>query len=116
MEVVSFLKEDNFSEKGVSIDVMIDNDFTKEIRLSFLKNQIMKKHKTKYPITLMCLQGQIKFSVKEEVFILNSGDMIALEGNITHELEAIDKSVAKLSLSKNDNMQRLETRLIRRKK
>lgn len=112
MQVISFLKDVEFSDKNVSIDVMIDDEIRKEIRIAFNKNQIMKEHKSKYPITLMCIEGEINFFVKEKVFILHSGDTISLDANIMHELEATEKSVARLNLIKcaNNKIQHILTR------
>ncbi len=113
MQVISFLKDVQFSDKNVSINVMMDDELTKEVRIAFNKKQIMKEHKSKYPITLMCIQGEIKFTVKKEVFILKSGDIIYLKENILHELEAIEKSVARLSINKCEN-NKIQSVLIRR--
>ena len=108
MQKASFLKNIEFSDKNVVINSMIDNDYSKEIRLVFQENQTMKKHKTKYPITVMILKGKIIFSVNDNPQTMEQGDIISLEGNILHELEAIEDSVVHLSLSKNDNINRVK--------
>lgn len=79
---------------------MRDSDLSKDIRLCFRKNQIMKQHKTKYPISVMCLKGKIEFSVQENIFILLEGDTIFLNGDIMHELNALEESVIRLNLIK----------------
>ena len=68
----------------------------------------MKEHKTKFPIAVITLKGAIEFSVGEEVFILNAGDVITLEGNVMHELKALDESVVRLSLHKGDTVARVK--------
>ena len=67
----------------------------------------MKEHKTKFPITVMTLRGCIEFGVGGEMFVLNEGDVIALEGNVMHELKATAESVVRLSLHKGDTVDRV---------
>jgi len=108
MQTASFYKDLNFSDESVVIKPMMDSDFGKEIRIAFKKGQVMKEHKTKFPITVMTMRGSIEFSIGEETVILNEGDIIALEGNIMHELEASEESVVRLSLHKSDTVARVK--------
>ena len=87
---------------------MLDSNFGKEIRIAFKEGQVMKEHKTKFPITVMTLRGSIEFGVGEETFVLNEGDVIALEGNVMHELKATAESVVRLSLHKADTVERVK--------
>lgn len=104
----SFYKDISFSEKSVAISPMLDSSTSKEIRIAFKKGQSMKAHKTKFPITVMTLRGSIEFTVSEETYILDAGDIIALEGNIVHALYAQEESIVKLSLHKEDTVKRVE--------
>ena len=108
MQTASFYKDLNFSDESVVITPMLDSDFGKEIRITFKESQIMKEHKTKFPITVMTMRGSIEFGIGEETVILNEGDVIALEGNIMHELKAIKESVVRLSLHKSDTVSRVK--------
>jgi quercetin dioxygenase-like cupin family protein len=108
MNTASFLKNLEFSDKNVVIKALIDSEFGKEIRIAFKKDQIMKEHKTKFPITVMTLQGSIEFTIGEEKIILKQGDIIAVEGNIMHQLKALEESIVRLSLHKNDNVARVK--------
>ena len=54
MEIASFLNNLEFSDEHVMISPLIDNAFTKEIR--------------------------IEFKVEDSVHVLNQGDVISLEG------------------------------------
>ncbi len=108
MKTASFFSDLKFSDESVVITPMLDSDFGKEIRIAFKEGQVMKEHKTKFPIAVMTLKGAIEFSVKGEVFILNAGDVITLEGNVMHELKALDESVVRLSLHKGDTVARVK--------
>ena len=105
----SFYTDLNFSDDSVVITPMLDSDFGKEIRIAFQKDQVMKEHKTKFPITVMTLKGSIEFSVGGALFVLNEGDIIALEGNVVHELKATKQSVVRLSLHKGDTVERVKS-------
>ena len=107
-KTASFYTDLEFSDKSVVITPMLDSTFGKEIRIAFKEGQVMKEHKTKFPITVMTLRGSIEFTVDKEVFVLNEGDVIALEGNVLHELKATEESVVRLSLHKGDSAERVK--------
>lgn len=108
MQTTSFYKDLEFSDESVVIKPMLDSDFGKEIRIAFQDGQVMKEHKTKFPITVMTMRGSIEFGVGEKTVILNEGDVIVLEGNVMHELKALAESVVRLSLHKSDTIARVK--------
>jgi len=108
IKTASFFTDLEFSDKSVVITPMLDSNFGKEIRIAFKEGQVMKEHKTKFPITVMTLRGSIEFSVGAEMFLLNEGDVIALEGDVMHELKATEESVVRLSLHKSDSVDRVK--------
>ncbi|MCF6245013.1 MAG: cupin [Sulfurovum sp.] len=105
----SFYKDLKFSDDAVVITSMLESSFGKEIRITFKEGQVMKEHKTKFPITVMTLQGCIEFTVNGETSVLKEGDIIALEGGIIHELKAIQESIVWLGLHKADSIERVES-------
>ncbi len=107
MNTASFLTDVNYSEDRVVIDALITSPFGKEIRIAFQKGQIMKEHKTKFPITVSTVKGLIAFRVQGKTIELAAGDVIALEGSIMHELEALEQSVVRLSLHQGDSVERV---------
>jgi len=107
-KTASFYKDLEFSDESVVITPLLNSDFGKEIRIAFKEGQVMKEHKTKFPITVMTLRGSIEFGVGEETYILNEGEVIALEGNVMHELKALKESVVRLSLHKGDTVERVK--------
>jgi quercetin dioxygenase-like cupin family protein len=103
----SFYKDLSFSDTSVVITPLLESDFGKDIRIAFKAGQMMKEHKTKFPITVMTLKGCIEFRVDDVLFVLDAGDVIALEGNVLHELKATQESVVRLSLHKGDTVERV---------
>ena len=103
------LKGLEYNENRPRIDVLLESDFTKEIRITFRKDQIMKEHQTPFPIVVQVIEGAIDFGVEGTVQHLDRGDMIALSGSVPHDLKAKEESVVRLTLSKPDSSDRVKT-------
>ncbi|WP_298947312.1 cupin domain-containing protein [uncultured Campylobacter sp.] len=92
---------------GVTIAKLFDGLNSKEIRINLEKGAQMKEHKAPGAIMVQVLSGKIDFSVGENSVILDTLDMITLEPNVTHALTALENSIVRLSLSKNDDVSRV---------
>ena len=107
MQVASILKNLKFDDKKPAISVLLDNSYSKEIRIAFKELQEMKEHKAPFPISVEIFRGEIEFGVNSEVFNLKDGDIISLEANVPHSLIAKKESIVRLSLNKRDNINRV---------
>lgn len=96
-----------YNENRPIISVLLETDFTKEIRIAMCKGTKMKEHQTHYPIVVHIVEGDISFGIKDQVLELKTGDLIALEPNVPHDLKANENSVVRLTLSKNDVVERV---------
>ncbi len=96
-----------FKEDKPNIQVLFETANTKEIRIALGKGQVMKEHKTKYPIVVEIFEGEIDFTVYGKVERLKKGAILALEGNVLHELLGIENSTVRLSLAKADTVERV---------
>ena len=92
---------------GVTIAKLFDGPHSKEIRINLEKGAQMKEHKAPGAIMVQVLSGRIEFSVGDENVILDALDMITLEPNVLHALTALENSIVRLSLSKNDDVSRV---------
>lgn len=108
MKVASLVDNLQYNEDRPTIQVMLDTESGKEIRIAFKKGQVMKEHKTPFPIVVEVFDGAIDFGVNGEVHNLKKGDLIALEGGIPHDLKAVLESTVRLSLNKADSSKRVE--------
>lgn len=97
----------NYNDEKVAISVLFESNLTKEIRILFKKGQLMKKHQTPYPITVEIVEGEIDFGVNEKLVHLKKGDIVALDGGVPHDLNAQANSILRLTLSKQDSVQRV---------
>ena len=106
MKITSFTKDISFGDK-ISTSVIIETSFSKEIRILLKEGQEMKEHKTKFPIIVHVLEGAVDFGVNKEVHSFKSGAVISLDANVPHDLFAKQDSVVRLTLSKLDNVDRV---------
>lgn len=105
----SYLQDLNFNEDKVAVSLILDTEFTKEIRIAFKKGQVMREHQAPLPIVVQVFRGEIDFGVGEERYNLKEGDMITLAGTIKHDLIALEESVVRLTLSKGDKFERVQS-------
>ncbi len=97
-----------FNEDKVTTKVLLESPFSKEIRILLKQGQMMKAHKTPYPIVVHLVSGSLDFGVAGNVHHLEEGAMLALEGNTPHDLHALSDSMVRLSISKLDQAERVE--------
>lgn len=108
MKVGSFLKDIKFNDNKPAVSLLLDTDFSKEIRVVFKKGQIMEDHQAPFAIIVQVVKGSIDFGVDNEVKQLNVGDIISLKPQVVHNLVAIEESIVRLSLSKSDTLKRVK--------
>ena len=108
MKTSSLLKNITYNSDKPAINVLMETDFSKEIRIAFKAGQEMKEHKTAFPITVEMVEGDLNFGVNGEVLALSRGGLIALEGNVPHNLHAKSDCIVRLTLTKSDDVNRVK--------
>ena len=108
MDLKSFKNEVEFDATRVKTKVLIETSFSKEIQILMSVGQVMKEHKTPYPILIHLLEGNIDLGVQGKIIAMKVGDIIALEGDIPHDLTAKENAIIRLTLSKHDKAERLK--------
>ena len=107
INIASFNDELEFDENRIKTKVLLETSFSKEIRILLKKGQIMKEHKTPFPILIHVLEGEIELGINRTIHLLKSGAIIALEGNVPHDLNAKENSIVCLTLSMQDKVERV---------
>ena len=102
MKIASIYENLEFNENKPAVKLILETDFTKEIRI------LMKEHQTPYPIVVELLSGEIIFGVKGEEYEVKSGGLLTLSGGVPHHLLAKEESVIRLTISKLDTSERVE--------
>ena len=108
MKVASFLENIKFNSDKPLVSLLLDTDFSKEIRVVFEKGQVMEDHQAPFAIIVQVVKGCIDFGVEGEIQQLNVGDLISLKPQIVHNLTAIEESIVRLTLSKSDTVKRVK--------
>ena len=107
MKKSSLTKNITYNENKATISVLFETETTKEIRVVMKKDQVMKEHKTSFPITVEIFEGAIDFGVDGTIYNLIKGDLVSLEASIPHDLVATADSIVRLTLSKLDTAERV---------
>jgi quercetin dioxygenase-like cupin family protein len=108
MKTASLTQNIEYHESKPTIKVLMETETGKEIRIAFKTGQVMKKHQTPFPIVVEIFEGQIDFGVNDKILALAKGDLVALDGDVPHDLTAVKDSIVRLSLNKADSSQRVE--------
>lgn len=107
MKTASITEHLAYKTDKPAISVMLESDHSKEIRILMRKGQLMKEHKAPNAIVVALFEGEIDFGVHGETLKLKKGDLIALEANVPHDLYCTEDAIIRLSLSKNDSVDRV---------
>ncbi len=108
-KTASLLANLEFNSEKPTITVLLETNNTKEIRIAMKTGNLMKKHQTPFPIVVEIFDGAIDFGVNGEVLTLTKGDIIALDGAVPHDLKATKDSIVRLTLTKHDKVERVES-------
>jgi len=108
MQVRSFDEDISHGDKKVKVSLILESSFSKELRIVLRKGQVMNEHKAPFPIVVHILEGAIDFGVHGSVHTLSRNSILTLDGNIPHDLVALEDSIVRLTLSKSDQLERVK--------
>lgn len=108
MKIASYSSEPIFDDRRIAMKVVLETSVSKEIRIAFRKGQIMKEHKSAFPIVVHILSGEIEFGVRDKGYTLTEGSIISLDADEPHDLTATQDSIVRLTISKSDQAERVK--------
>ena len=95
---INLLDAVEYSDERVLIDEMISTPSSKEMRVMIQKNQVMRDHASVYPIAINVLEGVVKLSADGNDTVLRRGDLIYMESDTVHHMEAVEDTILRLTL------------------
>jgi len=108
MKYASLIQDIEYNENKPAVKVLMDTDSSREIRIMMKQGQVMKEHKTPFPIVVEIFEGKVTFGVEGKSHDLVKGDLVYLEGSVPHDLKAEEDSTVRLTLSKSDSADRVK--------
>ena len=107
MTVQSFTRGSDFDAQGIQTMVITETPFSKEIRVLLPKDQVMKDHKSPFPIVIFIVDGHVELGIGDSFYLMQSGDIIDLPAGTIHNLVAKENTIIRLTLSKSDKVERV---------
>ncbi|MCC6182746.1 MAG: cupin domain-containing protein [Bacteroidia bacterium] len=103
MDLTKFIEqiknEPNWKNNTHNTITIFKSELMRVVLIALQKNALLKPHATNATISVQVLEGRIKFITDEKTAILKKSQMIALQPNITHSVEASEESVFLLTLA-----------------
>ncbi len=79
-----------FNEDRPSVLSIKKTENTNLFSVGLLEKQVLAKHITKVPATLVMMRGKIDFNINNESIVLRMGDVFEIPVNVEHEVEGRD--------------------------
>lgn len=100
MSFIHILEDCEFNSQKPIMKVLLDTEFSKEIRICMAKDTEMSEHSSPKPIAVQVIEGKIIFGVNGVEHTMVAGTFVTFEGNIQHHLKALEDSILRLTIFK----------------
>jgi quercetin dioxygenase-like cupin family protein len=99
-EIENLHKEDAWLKNtGPSSKTLVKYPDLRIVLLAMKKNMIMREHKTTARISIQTLAGSIHLKLRDSKVDLPAGQLLTLDPDLTHDVEAVEDSAFLLTLS-----------------
>jgi len=98
MYQVNMLDDIRFGDEDIVITELMVTPFSKEYQIVMQHHQVMIDHESIYPISFFIIEGELRVKVEGIEGIVRKGDVLSLESEVVHQLEALEDSVLRLTL------------------
>ena len=93
--------ESTWTDSDRNSVTLFKSDTLRIVLLGLHENAQLKPHKANGVISVQVLEGKILFSTEQQEAVMEKGDMLALQENVTHSVKAVKESFFLLTLSMN---------------
>jgi quercetin dioxygenase-like cupin family protein len=94
--------ETTWTESDRNSLTIFKSDTMRIVLMGMHENSELKSHKANGVISVQVLEGSINFITEEQQVLIEKGQMIALQANITHSVIALTESFFLLTLAMNN--------------
>lgn len=94
--------------EGPNVTTLLDTQTSKELKIEFSKDEMLKEHWTPFPILIEVFEGEIRFVAEGRTHELQRGHILSLGPKVPHSLLAVRNSLVRLTLSKQDTIERVK--------
>jgi len=101
MTKINYTKDTHFDDENVIIENLFDCSSFSEVKISIQKNQSMSDHEIETCMSIYVVYGKVVIASNEAKIVLCKNEMVALDANESHNIEAIEDSVLRLNISKD---------------
>jgi quercetin dioxygenase-like cupin family protein len=99
-EIENLHKEDAWvKDTGPSSKTLVKYADLRLVLLAMKKKMIMREHKTSARISIQTLTGRIHLKLQGRSIDLPAGELLTLDPDLTHDVEAVEDSAFLLTLS-----------------
>ena len=84
---------------GRSSKTLVKYPDLRVVLISMKANTVMKEHKTEARITILTVAGHIRLHLADATLELPVGSLLALDGAVAHDVEALKQSVFLLTIA-----------------
>ena len=84
---------------GRSSKTLVKYPDLRVVLISMKANTVMKEHKTEARITILTVAGHIRLHLADATVELPVGSLLALDGAVAHDVEALKQSVFLLTIA-----------------
>lgn len=93
--------ETTWSDSDRNAVTIFKSETMRIVLIGLHENAALKPHKANGVISVHVLEGKIEFTTEQQSAVMEKGQMIALQENITHSVKALTKSFFLLTLAMN---------------
>ncbi len=83
---MNIYSQTNFDGEKPSVISIKKNDKIQMMTIGLAEKQVLAKHSTSVPATLLVLRGKLDFNMGAETIILRDGDVFEIPVNTEHEV------------------------------